>query len=80
QGVTAPGEAAIVPVIAGSNEAALRLEDGLRAEGFDVRAVRPPTVPAGTARLRVTVRSPTPDEELTRFARAVGRLLGQRAA
>jgi 8-amino-7-oxononanoate synthase len=80
QGVAAPGEAAIVPVVAGSNEAALRLEDGLRAEGFDVRAVRPPTVPAGTARLRVTVQSPTPDEDLTRFARAAGRLIGQRAA
>ena len=80
QGVAAPGEAAIVPVIAGSNDAAIRLQDGLQAEGFDVRAVRPPTVPAGTARLRVTVRWPTPDEELRRFAREVGRLLGQRAA
>jgi 8-amino-7-oxononanoate synthase len=79
-GVKAPGEAAIVPIVVGSNEAALRLQDALQAEGFDVRAVRPPTVPAGTARLRVTVRYPTPDEELRRFAREVGRLLGARAA
>jgi 8-amino-7-oxononanoate synthase len=79
-GLAAPGETAIVPIVAGSNEAALRLQEGLQAEGFDVRAIRPPTVPAGTARLRVTVRYPTSDDDLRRFARQVGRLLGQRAA
>ena len=79
-GIAAPGQTAIVPILAGSNEAALRLQDGLQAEGFDVRAIRPPTVPAGTARLRVSVRAPVPDDDLRRFARHVGRLLGQRAA
>jgi 8-amino-7-oxononanoate synthase len=73
-------DSAIVPVIVGENEAALALQEGLRAAGFDARAVRPPTVPAGTARLRVTARYPVPDDELRRFAAEVGRFLRSRAA
>jgi 8-amino-7-oxononanoate synthase len=65
----------IVPVIAGSNEAATALQAGLAEAGFDARAVRPPTVPAGTARLRVTVRQPVDDADLRRFAAEVGRRL-----
>lgn len=71
------GESAspIVPVIVGENERAVALADGLAAAGFDARAVRPPTVPPGSARLRVTARYPVPDEELIRFAAEAGRLL-----
>jgi 8-amino-7-oxononanoate synthase len=47
----------IVPVILGSNEAAVCFADYLRARGFGVRAIRPPTVPVGTARLRLSVTS-----------------------
>jgi len=43
----------IVPVILGSDGAALEAARGLCEAGFDVRAIRPPTVPAGTARLRL---------------------------
>lgn len=73
QGVAAPGEAAIVPVIAGSNDAALRLQDGLQAEGFDVRAVRPPTVPAGTARLRISLSAAHAEEDVDRLVDALRR-------
>jgi 8-amino-7-oxononanoate synthase len=66
----------IVPVIAGDNETAVDLQAGLQKAGFDVRAVRPPTVPHGTARLRVTIRYPVPDDELLRFAKEAGRLIG----
>jgi 8-amino-7-oxononanoate synthase len=69
----------IVPVIVGGNESALALQEGLQNAGFDVRAVRPPTVPAGTARLRVTVRYPIPDAELVRFARETKRWIVPRA-
>ena len=43
----------IVPLIAGSNHAALTLSQRLREAGFFATAIRPPTVPAGTARLRL---------------------------
>jgi 8-amino-7-oxononanoate synthase len=43
----------IVPLIAGSNHAALGLSKRLREAGFFATAIRPPTVPAGTARVRL---------------------------
>ena len=42
-----------MPLIAGSNHAALSLSKRLRDAGYFVTAIRPPTVPAGTARLRL---------------------------
>ena len=45
----------IQPVIVGSAEAAMRLQRELLAAGFCVVAIRPPTVPRGSARLRVTL-------------------------
>ena len=45
----------IVPIVVGDDGAAVELAAKLRARGFDVRAIRPPTVPAGTARLRVAL-------------------------
>jgi len=47
----------IVPVVLGEDKAALAAASRLQAEGFDVRAIRPPTVPEGTARLRLTVHA-----------------------
>ena len=65
----------IVPVLVGRNDAAVDLQRRLLEAGFDARAIRPPTVPAGTARLRVTVRYPVSDEDLQRFAQEGVRLL-----
>jgi 8-amino-7-oxononanoate synthase len=45
----------ILPVIVGESEPTLQIADKLQAAGFDVRAIRPPTVPQGTARLRVSI-------------------------
>ena len=75
RGIQVPGGSPIVPIVAGSNEAALAMQAELTTLGFDVRAIRPPSVPPGTARLRVTVRYPTSDADLRRFARDVARLL-----
>ncbi len=72
------GESMIVPIIAGANEAAIALQAGLMAAGFDVRAIRPPSVPPGTARLRVTVRYPVSDADLLRFAAEVAPTYEQR--
>jgi 8-amino-7-oxononanoate synthase len=45
----------IVPYIVGDNERAMALASALQARGFDIRGIRPPTVPAGTARLRISL-------------------------
>ena len=61
-------ESAIVPVMVGSADAALRASALLEQEGFLVVAIRPPTVPEGTARLRVTFNAAQPDEQIERLA------------
>lgn len=53
-GVT-PSGSQIQPVIIGDNARAVRIAGRLQSEGFDVRAIRPPTVPDGTARLRISI-------------------------
>lgn len=45
----------IQPVLTGTDSTAVRLAQALREQGFDVRAIRPPTVPEGSSRLRVTL-------------------------
>ena len=45
----------IVPVIIGEDVRTMRLAAALQARGFDVRGIRPPTVPEGTARLRIAL-------------------------
>lgn len=58
----------IVPIRIGPNDVALQVAEALQREGFDVRAIRPPTVPEGTARLRVSVNTGVSDATLDRFA------------
>ncbi|MBB3610748.1 8-amino-7-oxononanoate synthase [Rhizobium sp. BK602] len=50
-----PSGSQILPVMIGDNARALRIAERMRAGGFDVRAIRPPTVPEGTARLRISI-------------------------
>ncbi len=59
-----PGDTPIVPVIVGENEKALALTEKLKGKGFFVPAIRPPTVPPGTARLRLSLSAPLSKEDL----------------
>jgi 8-amino-7-oxononanoate synthase len=61
-------ESPIVPLIVGDAEAALEASRLLEEEGFLVIAIRPPTVPAGTARLRFAFTAQHPDDEIARLA------------
>jgi 8-amino-7-oxononanoate synthase len=61
----------IVPVLLGEAEAALAASRLLEDHGFLVTAIRPPTVPAGTARLRLTFTAQHPDAEIERLAEIV---------
>ena len=68
----APGHPSpIVPVVLGSEERALAVSEALLAEGLWVPAIRPPTVPEGTSRLRVTLSAAHTDEQVDRLARAL---------
>ena len=61
----------IVPIIVGEAEAALTASQALEAQGLLVVAIRPPTVPPGTARLRVAFTAAHADEDVARLAQAV---------
>jgi 8-amino-7-oxononanoate synthase len=50
-----PSGSQIQPIILGQDARALRFAEGLQALGYDIRAIRPPTVPEGTARLRLAI-------------------------
>ncbi len=50
-----PSGSQIIPVIVGPDQAAVALAASLQRKGFDIRAIRPPTVPEGTARVRVAL-------------------------
>ena len=51
----APSGSQIIPVVIGDNARTMRIAAMLQAEGFDIRGIRPPTVPQGTARLRIAI-------------------------
>ena len=55
---------AIQPVVVGSNETALRLASALDQLGYWIPAIRPPTVPKGMARLRITLSAAHSDEQI----------------
>jgi len=68
---TAGSDSQIVPVILGSNKDALHFAEFLRTRGFGVRAIRPPTVPVGTARLRFSLTAKHSKEILTELVAAM---------
>ena len=64
-------ESPIVPLVLGGAQAALDASRLLEDQGFLVAAIRPPTVPEGTARLRLTFTAQHPDAEIERLAEVV---------
>lgn len=65
------GSSPIVPIVVGSESAALEAAEALLREGFAVPAIRPPTVPRGTARLRVALSAAHSLEQVERLAGAL---------
>jgi 8-amino-7-oxononanoate synthase len=70
-------ESPIVSIVLGSAEHALRASDELKREGFLVPAIRPPTVPAGTSRLRFTFSAAHGEERVRALAAAVRPLIAE---
>lgn len=71
---SATSETPILPILLGSNEAALGASASLLDAGFLVPAIRFPTVPRGTARLRISVSAAHPPEAVEALANAVANL------
>jgi 8-amino-7-oxononanoate synthase len=67
----AEAQSAIVPLVVGDPEPALDASGALEERGFLVTAIRPPTVPEGTARLRFTFSATHADDDIDRLAAAV---------
>jgi 8-amino-7-oxononanoate synthase len=67
------GDSPIVPIIVGLESAAMEFSERLLGRGLLVGAVRPPTVPRGTSRLRVTLSSEHSADEIANLAEALVR-------
>lgn len=73
------GDAAIVPIVIGDNLLAVEVAEKLEREGFDVRAIRPPSVPEGTARLRVAMNIGVSQSTLEQFANVLAAAVKEHA-
>jgi 8-amino-7-oxononanoate synthase len=76
QGVRAGGEHYIVPILLGEDGRAVQAARRLQEQGYDIRAIRPPSVPAGTARLRLSLHADHPFDMLLRLAGDIARACG----
>jgi 8-amino-7-oxononanoate synthase len=69
-----PSDTAIQPLLIGDNKQALSLSEGLRERGIWVAAIRPPTVPQGTARLRITLSAAHSEADVSELIGALHEL------
>jgi 8-amino-7-oxononanoate synthase len=65
------GGGPIIPLVLGEEARALHVAGELQARGFDVRAVRPPTVPEGTSRLRISIHADHREDDIVALADAL---------
>ncbi|OWK34585.1 8-amino-7-oxononanoate synthase [Fimbriiglobus ruber] len=70
-GITPGGTEYVIPVVLGDNGRAVRAARQVQALGFDVRAIRPPSVPVGTARVRVSIHADHNSAILDQLAEAL---------
>ena len=71
-----PSHTAVQALVVGGNDAALGLMEGLRRHGLWVPAIRPPTVPVGTARLRIALSALHTEADVNQLLAALRELAG----
>jgi 8-amino-7-oxononanoate synthase len=76
-GIRPAGFGHVIPWIIGDAASAVRVAHLLREQGIDVLAIRPPSVPDNTARIRLTVTAAHADADIERAATAIARVLEQ---
>ncbi|MCR4379176.1 MAG: 8-amino-7-oxononanoate synthase, partial [Rhodospirillales bacterium] len=72
-----PGSTQILPLIVGEDTRAVALAQALQTQGFDVRAIRAPTVAEGTARLRISITLNASREDIDALSRALAHVLAE---
>jgi 8-amino-7-oxononanoate synthase len=70
----------IVPIILGEDRRAVAVAEHLQGKGYDIRAIRPPSVAEGTARLRLSLSAALDEDDLHRFAAHLKPQMERRAA
>ncbi len=68
----------IIPIMIGDSDKAVRIANALQSDGFDVRAIRPPTVAEGTSRLRISLNAGLTEKTLRDFVRKLRKCLESR--
>lgn len=61
----------IIPIILGEDKRTMRVAEALQAAGFDIRGIRPPTVPRGTSRLRLSLTLNVNEEDISALSDAL---------
>ena len=77
RGIAALGDTYVVPVVLGEDTKAVGVAKQLQELGFDVRAIRPPSVPPGTSRLRISIHADHSPETLIDLADRLGKILAE---
>jgi 8-amino-7-oxononanoate synthase len=67
----------ILPLVVGEDALAMELGGKVQAAGFDVRGIRPPTVPTGTSRLRITITNNAGEADIAALANLLADLLAE---
>ncbi len=70
-GIMAHGQSQIVPIIIGENQRCLQVAQDLMKYGFYVKAIRPPTVPKGSARLRISLTALHTNQDIHELVKAL---------
>lgn len=71
-----PSNTPIQPLLVGENQQTMQLDQALRARGIWVPAIRPPTVPRGMARLRISLSAAHTEADVTQLSAALHELAG----
>lgn len=69
--MTGGSDSQIIPIIVGKEQKAIELSEYLKEEGFLATAIRPPTVPKGSSRIRITLSSKHTDQQISDFLTAL---------
>lgn len=70
----------IIPVMLYDDKKAVSVSNMLQKDGFDIRAIRPPTVPEGTARLRLSLGSELTEKDLNAFCECYNEIINEKTA